>query len=174
MTQAGWTASGTPLMPSRVTRHYAQVLGETGLVAADPGTGRLLGRAHLRHHPARIGVRAGRTRGGMGDGVRAGCSPGSRRCVRRWPWWTAGPGSGGAPCWQRRRGLGVGIGIEAWDEDEEPSTPEHHLARLDALVSPASSAQLQSTLATDPSQLAEMVDAAGPVRAWTGDERPPG
>jgi hypothetical protein len=29
------------------------------------------------------------------------------------------------------------------------------------------------TLATDPSQIAEMVDAAGPVRAWTGDERTP-
>ena len=38
VTQAGWTADGTPLMPSWVTRHYAQVLGETGLVAADPGT----------------------------------------------------------------------------------------------------------------------------------------
>jgi hypothetical protein len=48
------------------------------------------------------------------------------------------------------------------------------LARLDALVSPVPSAQLQSTLATDPHQLAEMVEAAGPVRAWTGDETLPG
>ena len=37
VTQAGWAATGSPLMPSRVTRHYAQVLGRGGLVAADPG-----------------------------------------------------------------------------------------------------------------------------------------
>ncbi len=41
---------------------------------------------------------------------------------------------------------------------------------LDALVSGVPGA-VQRTLATDPSQLAEMMDAAGPVRAWTGDER---
>jgi len=69
---------------------------------------------------------------------------------------------------------GASIGIEAWDEDEVPSSAEHHLARLDALVTPVPSAQFSSTLATDTGQLAEMVDAAGPVRAWTGDEQQPG
>ena len=85
-----------------------------------------------------------------------------------------GAGEQGSAVLAEAARLGIGIGIEAWDEDEEPSTPEHHLSRLDALISPVPSAQLQSTLATDPSQLAEMVDAAGPVRAWTGDERRPG
>jgi hypothetical protein len=68
--------------------------------------------------------------------------------------------------------LGVGIGIEAWDEDAGPSTAGSHLARLEVLVSPVPPAQIESRLATDPRQLAEMVDVAGPVRAWTGDERP--
>ena len=38
VTQAGWAATGSPLMPSLVTRHYAAVFGHGGLVAADPGT----------------------------------------------------------------------------------------------------------------------------------------
>jgi hypothetical protein len=67
---------------------------------------------------------------------------------------------------------GVGIGIEAWEEDGAPSGAEQHLARLDDLVSGDLGA-CTSTLATDPRQLAEMVDVAGPIRAWTGDERLP-
>jgi hypothetical protein len=65
----------------------------------------------------------------------------------------------------------VGIGVETWDPDGKLSDAEQHLARLDALVSGVPGAVM--TLATDPSQIAEMVDAAGPVRAWTGDERTP-
>ena len=38
VTQAGWTSTATPLAPSLVTRHYAQALGQDGLVAADSGT----------------------------------------------------------------------------------------------------------------------------------------
>jgi hypothetical protein len=66
----------------------------------------------------------------------------------------------------------VGVGVEAWAPDGEPSGAEHHLARLDALIS-GGLGTVQSTLATDPRQLAEMVEAVGPVRAWTGDERLP-
>ena len=69
--------------------------------------------------------------------------------------------------------LGVGIGIEAWDSDGEPCGAGDHVARLDVLVSGQPGA-VTSTLATESRQLTEMVDAAGPVRAWTGDERPPG
>jgi hypothetical protein len=83
-----------------------------------------------------------------------------------------GAGDRGSAVLAEASRLGVGIGVEAWDTDVEPSSAEHHLARLDALVSGVPGA-VQGTLATDPRQLAEMVDAAGPVRAWTGDERPP-
>jgi hypothetical protein len=69
--------------------------------------------------------------------------------------------------------LGVGIGIEAWDSAGEPCSAGDHVARLDALVSGQPGA-VESALATDPRQLAEMMDVAGPVRAWTGDERQAG
>ncbi len=38
ITQAGWERTGAPLPPTKVTQHYSQVLGDGGLVAADPGT----------------------------------------------------------------------------------------------------------------------------------------
>ena len=37
VTQEGWASTGTPLAPSLVTRHYGQVCGAGGIVAADPG-----------------------------------------------------------------------------------------------------------------------------------------
>ncbi|MDD9371561.1 MAG: hypothetical protein PV358_15695, partial [Acidimicrobiales bacterium] len=37
VTQEGWASTGTPLAPSLVTRHYSQVCGAGGIVAADPG-----------------------------------------------------------------------------------------------------------------------------------------
>ena len=38
ITQAGWEQTAAPLPPTKVTQHYGQVLGDGGLVAADPGT----------------------------------------------------------------------------------------------------------------------------------------
>jgi thiamine pyrophosphate-dependent acetolactate synthase large subunit-like protein len=173
VTQAGWTASGTPLMPSRVTLHYAQVLGEAGLVAADPGTaGYWVARTFATTRLGSVLVPAA-----PAEGWAAACVLVSRLVTPLRPALAVvdgGAGERGSAVLAEAARLGVGIGIEAWDEDEQPSTPEHHLARLDALVSPVPSAQLQSTLATDPHQLAEMVEAAGPVRAWTGDETLPG
>ncbi len=173
VTQAGWSAAGTPLMPSRVTRHYAQVLGESGLVAADTGTaGYWVARTFATTRLGSVLVPAVPM-----EGWAAACVLVARLAAPLRPALAVvdgGAGEQGSAVLAEAARLGVGIGIEAWDEDEEPSTPEHHLARLDALVSPVPSAQIQSTLATDPSQLAEMVDAAGPVRAWTGDEGRPG
>jgi thiamine pyrophosphate-dependent acetolactate synthase large subunit-like protein len=173
VTQAGWTAAGTPLMPSRVTRHYAQVLGESGLVAADPGTaGYWVARTFATTRLGSVLVPAAPV-----EGWAAACVLVARLAAPLRPALAVvdgGPGERGSAVLAEAARLGVGIGIEAWDEDEEPSTAEHHLARLENLVTPLASAQLQSTVATNSSQLAEMVDAAGPVRAWTGDERLPG
>jgi hypothetical protein len=173
VTQAGWTAAGTPLMPSRVTRHYAQVLGESGLVAADPGTaGYWVARTFATTRLGSVLVPAAPV-----EGWAAACVLVARLAAPLRPALAVvdgGPGERGSAVLAEAARLGVGIGVEAWDEDEEPSTAEHHLARLENLVTPLASAQLQSTMATNSSQLAEMVDAAGPVRAWTGDERLPG
>ena len=37
VTQQGWASTASPLAPTLVTRHYGQVFGAGGLVAADPG-----------------------------------------------------------------------------------------------------------------------------------------
>jgi thiamine pyrophosphate-dependent acetolactate synthase large subunit-like protein len=173
VTEAGWTAAGTPLMPSRVTRDYAQVLGESGLVAADPGTaGYWVARTFATTRLGSVLVPAAAV-----EGWAVACVLVARLAAPLRPALAVvdgGTGERGSAVLAEAARMGVGIGVEAWDEDEEPSTAEHHLARLENLVTPVPSAQLQSTVATDPSQLAEMVDAAGPVRAWTGDEQRPG
>jgi hypothetical protein len=169
VTQAGWAAAGTPLKPSRVTRHYAQVLGQSGLVAADPGTaGYWVARTFATTRLGSVLVPAAPM-----EGWAAACVLVVRLADPLRPALAVvdgGAGERGTAVLAEASRLGVGIGMEAWDEDQEPSGAEHHLARLGALVSGDSGAY-QSTLATDPSQLAEMVDAAGAVRAWTGDER---
>jgi hypothetical protein len=172
VTQAGWTADGTPLMPSRVTRHYAQVLGETGLVAADPGTaGYWVARTFATTTLGSVFVPAAPV-----EGWATACVLVAHLVTPLRPALAVVDGAvgerGGAVLAEAAR-LGVGIGIEAWDGDGEACGAADHVARLDVLVSGHPGA-VTGTLATDPRQLAEMVDAAGTVRAWTGDEQPPG
>ena len=172
VTQAGWTADGTPLMPTRVTRHYAQVLGETGLVAADPGTaGYWVARTFATTRPGSVFVPAVPL-----EGWAVACVLVARLVSPLRPALAVGDGAAGergSAVLAEAARLGVGIGIETWDSDGEPCGAGDHLARLDALVS-GQPGTVTSTLATDRRQLAEMVDAAGPVRAWTADERLPG
>jgi hypothetical protein len=64
--------------------------------------------------------------------------------------------------------LGVHVPIEVWAADGERLDAAAHRARLLELMrmeEPAPAAP--PTLATDPRQLDEMVEAAGPVVAWT-------
>jgi hypothetical protein len=172
VTQAGWTASGTPLMPTRVTRHYAQVLGESGLVVADPGTaGYWVARTFATTRLGSVLVPAAPV-----EGWAAACVLVARLVTPLRPALAVvdgGVGERGSAVLAEAARLGVGIGIEAWDPDGTLSGAEDHVARLDTLVFGGSGA-VQCTLATDPRQLAEMVDAAGQVRAWTGDERQSG
>lgn len=172
VTQAGWAAAGTPLMPTRVTRHYAQVLGESGLVAADAGTaGYWIARTFATTRLGSVLVPAARV-----EGWAAACVLVARLVTPLRPALAVvdgGVGDRGRAVLAEAARLGVGIGVEAWDEDGETADAEQHLARLDALLGCEAGA-VTSTLATDPRQLAEMVEAAGPVRAWTGDEQQPG
>ena len=170
VTQSGWAVSAAPLMPSLVTRHYAQVLGESGLVAADPGTaGYWVARTFATTRLGSVLVPAASV-----EGWAAACVLVSRLVTPLRPALAVvdgGPGERGSAVLTEAARLGVGIGVEAWDPDGESCSVEHHLTRLDVLVSSVPGAVV--SLATDPSQLAEMVDVAGPVRAWTGDERHP-
>jgi hypothetical protein len=169
VTQAGWAAPGVPLMPSRVTRHYAQVLGESGLVAADPGTaGYWVARTFATTRLRSVLVPAAPV-----EGWAAACVLVARLVSPLRPALAVvdgGVGERASAVLAEATRCGVGIGIEAWDPEGEPAEADQHLARLEALVS-GDAGSVTSRLATDPRQLVEMVDVAGPIRAWTGDER---
>jgi hypothetical protein len=62
--------------------------------------------------------------------------------------------------------LGVPVGVEAWHPDARPARAEDHLAGLGALLT--AERTIVQTVRTDPAQLAEMIEAAGPVTAWGG------
>jgi hypothetical protein len=64
------------------------------------------------------------------------------------------------------RALGVAIPIEVWTPAGVAVDPTAHWARLADLVGGRVGGVV--TLATDPGQLAAMVDAAGPIAAWGG------
>ena len=171
VTQAGWSAAGTPLMPSWATRHYAQVLGEAGLVAADPGiAGYWVARTFATTRLGSVLVPAAPV-----EGWAAACVLVARLAAPLRPALAVVGGALGertSAVLAEATRLGVSIGVEVWDAHAEPFGAEQHLARLGDLVSGAPGAS-RSTLATDSRQLADMVDAAGPVRAWTGDELRP-
>ncbi len=166
VTQAGWTATGSPLMPSLVTRHYAEVLGQGGVLAADPGTAgfwvartfatRQLGTAFVPSEPV--------------HGWAAACVLVARASAP----WRPGLAVVDGPIDEATRAvleqaalLGIPIGLEAWQPDGVALDADAHVVRLTAQA--AGSAGVV-TLATDGHQLTEMIDVAGPIRAWTREE----
>jgi hypothetical protein len=62
--------------------------------------------------------------------------------------------------------LGVGIPLEVWDPSGPALAAADHLDRLRRLA--VAERPEPVSLATDPAQLGQMVDAAGPVVAWGG------
>jgi Thiamine pyrophosphate enzyme, central domain len=167
VTQRGWEVEHSPLPPTRVTLHYGECVSAGTLVAADAGTAgfwvaRTLGTTRL-------------------GGVIVPSSPitgFAAACVAVWrlrhPGRTglavvdAGTEGQTAAVVDAARGLGVVVPVEAWDPDGARLDAEAHRERLGRLINggPPATAAVPS-LATQRSQLAEMVDAAGPVVAWT-------
>ena len=107
-------AHGGPLPPTKVTQHYSQVLGDGGLVAADPGTaGYWVARTFATQHLGGVHVTA-----------RPPTPKGSRWPARRWPAWPTlpapvlavvdqldGPHVAGARGRRPPRGRGAGRGL---------------------------------------------------------------
>ncbi len=168
VTQAGWAAMGSPLMPTLATRHYAQVLGHGGLVAADPGTaGFWLARTFATTRLGTAFVPAQPVRGWG-----AACVLVARLGAP----WRPGLAVVDGPVDERTGAvlelgarLGASVGLEAWQSDGEELDPDAHLARLPALAGGGADGGQIVTLATDDRQLAEMIGVAGPVRAWATD-----
>lgn len=163
VTQAGWTVEAGPLPPSRVTRHYAEVLGPGGVVVADPGVAGYwvartfatsgLGGAQVPADPGAAGfsiaavVVAGRFDPGRPVlAVVDGLDEVHERLL------------------EVAARLGVPVPVEVWTDDGDPlDAPAHH-DRLHRLVATRAGV---ATLATSPHQLPEMIEVAGPLVAWT-------
>jgi thiamine pyrophosphate-dependent enzyme len=167
VTQRGWRAAASPLPPSRVTMHYAECVAAGALVAADAGD---------------AGFWVARTLGTTRLGaviVPSTPSPGfAAACVAvsllRHPGRPAlavidaVDAEATAVIVDAAAAFGVGVPVEAWTPDGDHLDADAHRGRLRRLVSgglPAGGGL--STLATDPGQLSEMIEAAGPIVAWT-------
>jgi thiamine pyrophosphate-dependent acetolactate synthase large subunit-like protein len=184
VTQEGWAATGTPLAPSLVTRHYAEALGGGGMIAADPGVGgywvaRTFATTELGgvHVPAQAD----------GAGTAAACAVVARlrssgravlAVVDAAPGQVAAAGArtagsaadavdpATAAVLDAARRLGVAVPRAVWSDDGEGLDADAHLARLRAAVVADDPAPV--VLATDRGQLDRMIGAAGPVIAWGG------
>jgi len=163
VTQAGWAASSGPLAPSKVTLHYSQVVGPTGLVAADPGVS---GYWVARTLPTATLGGALVTADPAGAGFAVGCALVARLLDPRRPVLAA---VDHLDAMTRRilevaAELGVLVAVEVWDDDGPVLDAEQHAIRLQDLVATGGHVPLR----TDPGQLERMLEVAGPVVAWTG------
>jgi len=162
ITQAGWERTGAPLPPTRVTLHYSQVLGDGGVVAADPGTaGFWVARTFATQQLGGAAVTANRNHRGWAVAWCAavrGAEPHRPvlAVVDRIDDRVAG-------ALDEADRQGVTVPVEVWSDDGDVLDAEAHLARLRALVRDGG----QATIATDPNQLDEMLAVAGPIVAWT-------
>ena len=59
--------------------------------------------------------------------------------------------------------LGIAVPVEVWEDGGPTLDADAHEARLRALVHEGG----QAAIATDPTQLDEMLAVAGPIIAWT-------
>jgi Thiamine pyrophosphate enzyme, central domain len=167
VTQRGWAAGTQPLAPSRATMHYAEQVAGGALVAADAGA---------------AGFWVARTLGTTRLGaviVPSTSSPGfAAACVAvsllRHPGRPAlavidlAQAEATAAVASAAAALGIRVPVEAWDPDGARLDADAHRERLRRLLldgAPAGNGLC--TLATDPRQLSEMIEVAGPIVAWT-------
>lgn len=162
ITQAGWERTTGPLPPTKVTQLYSQVLGDGGLVAADPGTaGYWVARTFATQQLGGVHVTADRDH----KGFAVACCVVAR---------LADPNRGVLAVVDQLDGptlqaletaarLGIAVPVEVWGPGAPALSAEAHESRLRAIVRDGR----QAAIATDPSQLDEMLAAAGPIVAWT-------
>jgi thiamine pyrophosphate-dependent acetolactate synthase large subunit-like protein len=167
VTQQGWATETEPLAPTRATLHYARCFGSGGLVAADPGVaGYWVARTVATTELGTVQVPAVRD----AEGFAPACALVARL---RHPWRAALAAVDG-PLRPAVRGvletadrLGVSVPLEAWHGDGGPTlSADAHLERLRKLA--LAERPVPASLAVDGSQLARMIDVAGPIVAWGG------
>ena len=162
VTQAGWERTAGPVPPTKVTQHYSQVLGDGGLVAADPGrAGYWVARTFATQHLGGVHVTAHRDH----KGFAVACATVARRCDPRRDVLAVVDELDGPTlqALETAARLGIAVPVEVWADDGPTLDADAHEARLRALVRDGG----QAAIATDPSQLDEMLAVAGPIVAWT-------
>lgn len=162
VTQAGWERVDAPLPPSKVTQHYSQVLGDGGLVAADPGiAGYWVARTFATQQLGGAQV----TADARATGFAVACAAVARRAAPDRPVLAVVDQVDDRT--QRAlaamAGQGIDVPLEVWDAHGDPLDAATHQSRLRELVARGG----RSTIATDPGQLDEMLAVAGPIVAWT-------
>jgi len=167
VTQQGWTVDRSPLPPTRVTMHYAECLARHGLVAADAGTaGFWVARTFATTRLGGAVVPSVPT-----PGFAAACVAVARLRRPGRPALAVVDGPVDATTVavvEAASALGVHVPVEAWSPDGERLDADAHRSRLLGLVLAGDGAgRAPVTLSTDPGQMTAMVDAAGPVVAWT-------
>ena len=163
-TQAGWARDTAPLAPSRVTLNYTRALGAGGLVAADPGTaGYWVARTFSTTELGSVQVPADPD----ATGFAVACAVVSRlrRPLRPVLAVVDGPlADRGRAVLETAAALGVAVPVEVWTEEGDALDADAHLTRL--LESTMLEKSTVVTLATDRSQIEEMIAVAGPIVAW--------
>jgi hypothetical protein len=159
VTQTGWAATGTPIMPTQATRTYGEIVAAGGTVAADPGiAGYWVARTLGTTRPGAVHVPAGRDAAGFA----VACAVVARRL---------NPDALAlavvdevTPVAQELLDLGTPVAVEIWAEDGQSLDVEAHRDRIWTIVRGGGIVRL----ATRAEQFGAMVEAAGPVSAWGG------
>jgi acetolactate synthase-1/2/3 large subunit len=162
ITQAGWRRTGPPLPPTKVTQHYNEVLGDGGLVAADPGTsGYWVARTFATQQLGGAQVTADR----RARGFAVACCTLARLAEPDRPVLAVVDDVDDATslALETARRAGVTVPVEVWNRDGDALDADAHLARLEEIVSGGG----EVAIATDPAQLDEMLAVAGPIIAWS-------
>jgi hypothetical protein len=169
VTQDGWTVESAPLMPSRATRHYSEVLGPDGFLAADAG---LAGYWVARTYPT-TALGSVVVPSIARDGLAVACAVQARlrSPERRVLAVSDGPLSDlSRAVLAYGESQGVSVPVEVWEVDGDVLTSEAHAARLGRLVADPERGEVAS-LATHSGQLDRMIEVAGPITAWGGLDR---
>jgi len=161
VTQAGWATTGAPLAPTKVTQHYGQQLGGGGLVVADPGTaGFWVARTLATTGIGGVIVPAAPDARGfaLASAIVSGRFDPTRPVLAV----LDGLDDQAERLLEVAASLSLRVAVEVWRDDAAPLDADGHRDRLAALLADGGIA----SVATDPSQLDEMIDVAGPVVAW--------
>ncbi|MFZ0664248.1 MAG: hypothetical protein WAM97_00720 [Acidimicrobiales bacterium] len=164
VTQSGWTRHMAPLGPTRVTLTYSRTIG-SGIVAADPGVAGYWVARTFATKVLRSAV-VPSERDSRGSAVAACLVARLRRRHIRCLAVTDAPLSEESELLlEEALRMGISIPVEVWGPEGDALSASEHEERLNLAVTGDLNGAW--TLATDGNQMGQMIEAAGPVVAWT-------